>query len=72
MSTKLAKVPLLPYTHTITILEVIRDLGNFDQHDGDDANVLNADPSVVQVVRNGLTVTRGCIMIRAIPDASKV
>ena len=41
----------------------VRDLGNFDQHDGDDANVQNADLSVVQVVRKGLTVTRGRIVV---------
>ena len=50
----------------------VRERGNFGQHDGDDANVQNADPSVVQVVRKGLTVTRGRIVVRAIPDASKV
>ena len=50
----------------------VRELGNFGQHDGDDANVQNADPSVVQVVRKGLTVDRGRVVVRAIPDESKV
>ena len=31
----------------------VRKLGNFGQHDGDDVDVQNADPWVVQVVRKG-------------------
>ena len=50
----------------------VRELGNFGQHDGDDFDVQNADPSVVQVVRKGLTVDRGRVVVRAIPDESKV
>ena len=42
----------------------VRELGNLGQHDGDDADVLNADPTVVQVVRKGLNVDQGHVVVR--------
>ena len=50
----------------------VRELGNFGQHDGDDADLPNADPTVVQIVRKGLNVDKGHVVVRAIPDESKV
>ena len=49
----------------------VRELGNLGQHDGDDADVLNADPTVVQVVRKGLNVDQGHVVVREGAHISK-
>ena len=49
----------------------VRELGNFGQHNGDDADVLNADPTVVQVVRKGLNVDQGHVVVREGAHISK-
>ena len=50
----------------------VRELGDFGEHGGDDADVPDVDASVVQVVRKGLTVHRGRRVVKAIPDKGQV